>query len=129
VPTCSCGYRRWLSGIPLTILFPETNFYLVDVIAKKIKVVQEVAAGLGLKNVRAEQKRAETINEEFDFIVSRAVTNMPDFVKWVRGKVRKTSSTPCQTAYLFCGRPYRGACRVPESYDLQPPGLFCRRIL
>ncbi len=88
-------------GIPLAILFPETNFYLIDVIAKKIKVVQEVAAALGLKNVRAEQKRAETVNEEFDFIVSRAVTNMPDFVKWVRGKVKKDQNHELPNGILY----------------------------
>lgn len=88
-------------GIPLAILFPETQFYLIDVIAKKIKVVQEVAAALGLKNVRAEQKRAETVNEEFDFIVSRAVTNMPDFVKWVRGKVKKDQNHDLPNGILY----------------------------
>ncbi len=88
-------------GIPLAILFPETNFYLIDVIAKKIKVVQEVAAALGLKNVRAEQKRAETVNNEFDFIVSRAVTNMPDFVKWVRGKVKKDQNHDLPNGILY----------------------------
>lgn len=88
-------------GIPLAILFPETNFYLIDVIAKKIKVVQEVAAALGLKNVRAEQKRAENVNEEFDFIVSRAVTNMPDFVKWVRGKVKKDQNHDLPNGILY----------------------------
>lgn len=88
-------------GIPLAILFPETNFYLIDVIAKKIKVVQEVASALGLKNVRAEQKRAETVNEEFDFIVSRAVTNMPDFVKWVRGKVKKDQNHNLPNGILY----------------------------
>ncbi|MFL9843138.1 16S rRNA (guanine(527)-N(7))-methyltransferase RsmG [Flavobacterium rhizosphaerae] len=88
-------------GIPLAILFPETQFYLVDVIAKKIKVVQEVAAALGLKNVRAEQKRAENINAEFDFIVSRAVTNMPDFVKWVRGKVKKEQRHTLPNGILY----------------------------
>ena len=76
-------------GIPLAILHPEVDFYLIDVIAKKIKVVNEVAAGLGLKNVKAEQKRAELVKQEFDFIVSRAVTNMPDFVSWVDDKVSK----------------------------------------
>lgn len=88
-------------GIPLAILFPETNFYLIDVIAKKIKVVQEVASALGLKNVRAEQKRAENVNEEFDFIVSRAVTNMPDFVKWVRGKVKKDQNHDLPNGILY----------------------------
>ena len=88
-------------GIPLAILFPETDFYLIDVIAKKIKVVQEVADGLGLKNVKAEQKRAETVNKEFDFIVSRAVTNMPDFVKWVRGKVKKDQNHDLPNGILY----------------------------
>lgn len=88
-------------GIPLAILFPETEFYLVDVIAKKIKVVQEVAKALGLKNVRAEQKRAENIDEEFDFIVSRAVTNMPDFVKWVRGKIKKEQKHALPNGILY----------------------------
>ena len=76
-------------GIPLAILFPEVDFYLIDVIAKKIKVVNEVATALGLKNVKAEQKRAELVKQEFDFIVSRAVTNMTDFVSWVDDKVAK----------------------------------------
>lgn len=88
-------------GIPLAILFPETDFYLVDVIAKKIKVVQEVAKALELKNVRAEQKRAENIDEEFDFIVSRAVTNMPDFVKWVRGKIKKDQKHALPNGILY----------------------------
>lgn len=88
-------------GIPLAILYPETNFYLIDVIAKKIKVVQEVAKALGLDNVKAEQKRAENVEEQFDFIVSRAVTNMPDFVKWVRGKVKKDQNHDLPNGILY----------------------------
>jgi 16S rRNA (guanine527-N7)-methyltransferase len=88
-------------GIPLAILFPEVDFYLIDVIAKKIKVVNEVAAALGLKNVKAEQKRAELVNQDFDFIVSRAVTNMPDFVKWVNGKVKKNSQHELANGILY----------------------------
>ncbi|MBF00844.1 16S rRNA (guanine(527)-N(7))-methyltransferase RsmG [Flavobacterium coralii] len=88
-------------GIPLAILFPETEFYLIDVIAKKIKVVQEVANALGLTNVKAEQKRAETVKGEFDFIVSRAVTNMPEFVKWVRGKVKKDQNHDLPNGILY----------------------------
>ena len=78
-------------GIPLAILFPETQFYLIDAIGKKIKVVQEIALALGLKNVRAEQIRAEKVKEEFDFVVSRAVTQMSQFVPWVRKKIKKES--------------------------------------
>lgn len=76
-------------GIPLAILFPQTDFTLVDSIGKKIKVVNEVVAALGLQNVRAEHKRAEQLKVSFDFIVSRAVTQMPRFMTWTRGKTRK----------------------------------------
>ena len=88
-------------GIPLAILFPEVDFYLIDVIAKKIRVVNEVAAGLGLKNVKAEQKRAELVKQEFDFIVSRAVTNMPDFVNWVDDKVSKKQNHELANGILY----------------------------
>ncbi len=74
-------------GIPLAIMFPESNFYLVDSIGKKIKVVSDVAEKLQLKNVTAEQIRAEQVQRDFDFIVSRAVTDLSQFVGWVRGKV------------------------------------------
>ena len=73
-------------GIPLAILFPEVDFLLVDSIGKKIKVVQTVAQKLGLKNVRTAHERVENINEKFDFVVSRAVTRMPTFIKWVEDK-------------------------------------------
>lgn len=88
-------------GIPLAILFPETSFYLIDVIGKKIKVVNEVAAGLGLKNVKAEQKRANLVTEKFDFIVSRAVTNMPDFVSWVNGKLKQEQNHTLANGILY----------------------------
>ncbi len=76
-------------GIPLAILFPQADFTLVDSIGKKIKVVNEVAAALGLENVKAEHQRAEQLKVSFDFIVSRAVTQMPRFMTWTRGKIRK----------------------------------------
>lgn len=88
-------------AIPLAILFPETNFYAIDVIAKKIKVVNEVATAIGLKNLKAEQKRAELVKEEFDFVVSRAVTNMPDFVKWVKGKTKKKNNHELDNGILY----------------------------
>lgn len=74
-------------GIPLAIMFPHSNFYLIDSIGKKVKVVENVVASLGLKNVRTEQIRAEQVQGEFDFIVSRAVTDLSQFTQWVRGKV------------------------------------------
>ena len=88
-------------GIPLAILFPEVDFYLIDVIAKKIRVVNEVAAGLGLKNVKAEQKRAELVKQEFDFIVSRAVINLLVFVKWVDDKVAKKQNHELANGILY----------------------------
>lgn len=88
-------------GIPLAILFPKTNFYLVDSIAKKIKVVQEVTNALGLKNVKAEQIRAEKVKGEFDFIVSRAVTKMDDFIKWVRKKTKKKHTHDIKNGILY----------------------------
>ncbi|MGZ9676750.1 16S rRNA (guanine(527)-N(7))-methyltransferase RsmG [Flavobacterium sp. GNP001] len=88
-------------GIPLAILFPETRFYLIDVIAKKIKVVQAVAEGLELKNVKAEQMRAENVKGDFDFIVSRAVTNMPDFVSWVKTKIKKQNKHELKNGILY----------------------------
>lgn len=88
-------------GIPLAILFPETRFYLIDIIAKKIKVVQAVAEGLELKNVKAEQIRAENVKGDFDFIVSRAVTNMPDFVSWVKTKIKKNSKHELKNGILY----------------------------
>ena len=88
-------------GIPLAILFPETRFYLIDVIAKKIKVVQAVADALGLKNVKAEQIRAENVKGDYDFIVSRAVTNMPDFVSWIKDKIKKQNKHNLPNGILY----------------------------
>ena len=88
-------------GIPLAILFPKSKFYLIDAIGKKIKVVQEVVDALGLKNVRTEHGRAENVKGEFDFIVSRAVTNMDDFVKWTRKKVAKKQKHELKNGILY----------------------------
>ena len=74
-------------GVPLAIMFPHARFLLVDSIGKKIKVVCDVIDRLGLDNARAQQIRAEQVEGEFDFIVSRAVTDLSEFTKWVRGKV------------------------------------------
>ena len=88
-------------GIPLAILFPETRFYLIDVILKKINVVTAVAEGLELKNVKAEQIRAENVKGDFDFIVSRAVTNMPDFVSWIKDKIKKQNKHELKNGILY----------------------------
>lgn len=78
-------------GVPLAILYPDVKFTLVDSIGKKIKVVDEVTAGLGLENVTTVNDRVENIPGKFDFIVSRAVAAMPTFVHWIKGKIKKDS--------------------------------------
>jgi len=88
-------------GIPLAILFSETDFLLVDSIGKKIKVVNEVSTALDLTNVRTINERAENINETFDFIVSRAVTNMTGFKKWVKGKFNKKHNNSLDNGILY----------------------------
>lgn len=88
-------------GIPLAILFPETQFHLVDSIGKKIKVVNEVAMALGLQNVRASHSRAEQIQDKFNFIISRAVTRLGDFYPWIRGKFAKENINAIQNGILY----------------------------
>jgi 16S rRNA (guanine527-N7)-methyltransferase len=88
-------------GIPLAIMFPQTQFHLVDSIGKKIKVVNEVAAALGLSNVKASHLRAEEVKEQFDFVVSRAVTQLKDFYPWVKGKFNKASKNKLANGILY----------------------------
>lgn len=88
-------------GIPLAILFPKCKFTLVDSIGKKIKVVNEVASELGLKNVSGIHERAEKIPGQFDFIVSRAVTAMPAFLPWTKGKFKKENKNPLANGILY----------------------------
>lgn len=88
-------------GIPLAILFPETQFHLVDSIGKKIKVVQEVSEGLALQNVKITNARAETIKGNYDFIISRAVAQMETFVRWVRDRVAKKNSHELKNGILY----------------------------
>jgi 16S rRNA (guanine527-N7)-methyltransferase len=88
-------------GIPLAIMFPHCQFHLVDSIGKKIKVVNEVATALGLTNVRAEQMRAEQVQGEYDFIVSRAVTRLLPFYGWVKGKVNINNYNSVRNGILY----------------------------
>ncbi len=88
-------------GIPLAILFPESNFTLVDSIGKKIKVVNEVAKSLALSNVKGIHCRAEDVEGKFDFVVSRAVTRMPDFLVWVKGKIKSKSNHERKNGILY----------------------------
>ena len=88
-------------GIPLAILFPETQFHLVDSIGKKIKVVNEVVAGLGLENVKTTHGRVEDVKDTYDFIVSRAVAQMETFVRWNKGKIAKKQNHDLKNGILY----------------------------
>ncbi len=88
-------------GIPLAILFPETEFLLVDSIGKKIKVVQEVAKAAGINNVEAIQSRAEDIKPKFDFVISRAVTTLPEFIHWVANNFKKENKHALKNGILY----------------------------
>jgi 16S rRNA (guanine527-N7)-methyltransferase len=113
-------------GIPLAIIFPESSFYLVDSIGKKIKVVNAVARSLGLQNVVAEQIRAEYVDKKFDFVVSRAVSNFPAFVSLTGKNVKKEqiNSLPNGILYLKGGefneeiKPFRRCIFVYELSEL-----------
>ena len=88
-------------GIPLAILFPETQFHLVDSIGKKIKVVNEVVAGLSLENVKTTHGRVEEVKDTYDFIVSRAVAQMETFVRWTKGKIAKKQNHELKNGILY----------------------------
>lgn len=88
-------------GIPLAILFPDVEFHLVDSIGKKIKVVNAIKEELKLSNVFAEQKRAEEVKGQFDFIVSRAVTRLSNFLPWVKGKLTNHSKNEFPNGMFF----------------------------
>jgi len=104
-------------GIPLAILFPETNFHLVDSIGKKITVVNAVAEALRLRNVRGEQMRAEQLKTEYDFIVSRAVTRLKEFYGWVHNKVKKESVHDLDNGILYL----KGGDLEEELAELKKP--------
>ncbi|HAS40613.1 MAG TPA: 16S rRNA (guanine(527)-N(7))-methyltransferase RsmG [Microscillaceae bacterium] len=88
-------------GIPLAVMFPKVEFFLVDSIAKKIKVVNEVIAGLDLTNIKAEQMRVEKVDDDFDFIVSRAVAPLKTLYNWSRDKFYKMYSHDLKNGYLL----------------------------
>ncbi len=88
-------------GVPLAILFPEAQFYLVDSIGKKIKVVQEVASALQLHNFTAAHTRAEQVQGQFDFVVSRAVTQLKDFYPWIKNKFSKNALNSLPNGLLY----------------------------
>lgn len=107
-------------GIPLAIMFPESTFHLVDSIGKKIKVVDEVAEGLGLENVTSFNQRVEELSGNYDFIVSRAVAIMPTFVRWVKGKVAKDSKHDRRNGILYL----KGGDLTEELKDYRTAEIF-----
>ena len=87
--------------IPLAILFPQVKFFAVDSIGKKIMVVNAIADELNLKNIRATHQRAEEVDGQFDFIISRAVTRSERFISWVEGKIKSTSFNELKNGFIF----------------------------
>lgn len=88
-------------GVPLAVMFPDARFTLIDSIGKKIKVVNDVVERLGLKNTKAMQIRAEQLEGEYDFVVSRAVTTLGEFVPWVKKKISKTQYNNLHNGILY----------------------------
>jgi 16S rRNA (guanine527-N7)-methyltransferase len=104
-------------GIPLAILFPDCHFHLVDSIGKKITVVKEISAALGLTNVKADQIRAEELKTKYDFVVSRAVTRMREFYGWVRNKTKRDSKNSMDNGILYL----KGGDLEAEMNELRKP--------
>lgn len=88
-------------GIPLAILFPNCEFHLVDSINKKLRVVNDVADVLGLQNIKTTHSRVEVIDGQYDFIVSRAVTAMPEFTQWIKGKIKRKQDNDLKNGILY----------------------------
>jgi 16S rRNA (guanine527-N7)-methyltransferase len=88
-------------GIPLAILFPDSQFHLVDSIGKKIKVVTEVSQAIGLKNLTSQHERAENVANDYDFIVSRAVTRLKPFYGWIKDKVKQNQFNDLRNGILY----------------------------
>jgi 16S rRNA (guanine527-N7)-methyltransferase len=109
-------------GIPLAVLFPEVHFHLVDSVGKKIQVVKAVTDALALKNVTSAHTRAEKINQTYDFIVSRAVTNLPRFMNWVKNKVSSSgfNDLPNGILYLKGGDIDEELAMIKWKYHIQP---------
>jgi len=88
-------------GIPLAIRFPQVQFLLIDSIGKKTKVVKAIAESSDLKNVEVQQIRAEQVSQSFDFIVSRAVTQLETFIQWTRNKIHKKQINSMRNGILY----------------------------
>ena len=113
-------------GIPLAIMFPETHFHLVDSIGKKITVVHEISTQLGLTNVSTEKIRGESLSGPYDFIVSRAVTALPDFVKWVRHLIAQKQRNSIENGILYIkGGDFQNELKaINMKYKVYPMSAF-----
>ncbi|QTY26009.1 16S rRNA (guanine(527)-N(7))-methyltransferase RsmG [Flavobacterium sp. CS20] len=124
-------------GIPLAILFPETQFTLVDSIGKKIKVVNEVVEGLELQNVKTINDRVENTTGQYDFIISRAVDAMPTFVNWTKGKIAKHSQHKIKNGIIYLKggdlseelKPYKNAQVIPISNYFEEDFFETKKIV
>ncbi len=102
-------------GIPLAIFFPEVQFHLVDSIAKKLTVVNEVAAAIGLQNITTQHTRVEEIkNRKFDYALSRAVAPLKDLWRWSKPLIKKGHAQPLANG-LLCLKGGDLAMEVQES--------------
>ena len=88
-------------GIPLAILYPECQFLLIDSIGKKIRAVSDCIDSLGLENTKARQVRANAVEDTFDFVVARAVTQLPKFLQWIQGSIRGPSLNALRNGVLY----------------------------
>jgi len=119
-------------GIPLAIFFPEASFVLIDSIGKKIKVVNEVAQALNLRNLKAEHQRVEDVKQKFDFVVSRAVTAFPRFVTMVQSRVASQSNNDLENGILYLKggdfkeeiNPFKTKIKIYELQDLFQEEFF-----
>lgn len=109
-------------GIPLAIMFPEVQFHLVDSIGKKVRVASEIAAAIGLENVRTSHSRAQDIKDKYSFVVSRAVMQLPDLVKICRKNISKDQENVLPNG-IICLKggdmsaethPFRNSCEIIE---------------
>lgn len=116
------GTGGGLPGLPMAICYPQAHFTLVDSTGKKIAVVRDIAARLGLKNVEAHQLRAESMRKEYDFVTGRAVKSLPEFFGWLRGRVRKGARHSMANGVLY----WKGGAFESETEEL---GIRPRQVI